>query len=209
MIGFLTLVLGIEPVVGEELKYQADQLLAIRHILPKIITSDDNNESSANSSFGSLITGQASTITPISTDFGIVIEKINANAKVIPDVDPASQSEYTTALSQGVAQAKGTSLPGEVGNLYLFSHSTDAPWNIVRYNAIFYLLGKLEPNDRVIIFYKGRRFDYLIYDKSIVSSSDTHFLTDRYNKPVLTLQTCDPPGTTLNRLVVRAKLAGS
>lgn len=219
IIGFLTLVLGVEPVVGEELRYQADQLLGVKHVLPKIVTSDQpevsnrtqpsSEESGSNSSFGSIIKGTASTIRPISTDFGIVIEKINANAKVIQDVDPSSQSEYSNALAQGVAHAKGSSLPGEIGNLYLFSHSTDAPWNIVRFNAIFYLLSKLENGDRVIIFYQGRRYDYIVFDKTIASASDTHFLTDNYNKPVLTLQTCDPPGTTLNRLVVRAKLAGS
>ena len=138
-----------------------------------------------------------------------MIEKINANAKIIPQIDPGVEAEYTKALKEGIAEAKGSTEPGEAGNLFLFSHSTDAPWNIARYNAIFYLLRELVPGDRVIVFYKGRRFDYIVFDKTTAPPSDITFLTNRYDRPVLTLQTCDPPGTVLNRLVVRAKLAGS
>ncbi|MDZ4246187.1 MAG: sortase, partial [Dehalococcoidia bacterium] len=144
---------------------------------------------------------------PVVTNFGIVVEKINANARVIADVDPASEREYIQALSQGVAHAKGTVYPGEKGNIYLFSHSADAPWNIVRYNAVFYLLSKLEPGDRVILFYQGRRYDYIVFDKTIAAPSDTSYLTRTYDESILTLQTCDPPGTLVNRLIVRAKLA--
>jgi sortase A len=66
----------------------------------------------------------------------------------------------------------------------------------------------MEVGDRIIIFYQGRRYDYIVFDKTITKPEETHFLTDSYDQSVLTLQTCDPPGTLLNRLVVRAKLAG-
>lgn len=145
---------------------------------------------------------------PVSTDFGIVIEKIDANAKVIPDIDPGDEKQYSKALAKGVAAAKGSSKPGEEGNLYIFSHSADAPWNIVRYNAVFYLLRELEAGDRIVVFYKGRRYDYAVFDKTIISPDDVSYLNNRYDKPVLTLQTCDPPGTLKNRLIVRARLAG-
>ena len=138
-----------------------------------------------------------------------MIEKINANAKIVAQVDPANEAAYTAALKEGIAEAAGSTEPGQPGNLFLFSHSTDAPWNIARYNAIFYLLRELQAGDRIIVFYKGRRFDYIVFDKTTTSPADISFLTNRYDKPVLTLQTCDPPGTVLNRLIVRAKLAGS
>ncbi len=138
-----------------------------------------------------------------------MIEKINANARVIPNVNPANEREHVEALKYGVAEALGSTPPGQPGNLYLFSHSTDAPWNIVRFNAIFYLLRELEPGDRVIIFYKNKRYDYIVFDKAVVSPSDVAYLTNKYDFPVLTLQTCDPPGTLLNRLVVRARLVNS
>ena len=59
------------------------------------------------------------------------------------------------------------------------------------------------------MFYKGRRFDYIVFDKVVVNSNETTYLTNKYDKSVLTLQTCDPPGTTFRRLLVRAKLAGT
>lgn len=216
-IGLITLLLIFEPVITEEGKYQFNQVLGKTHTLPQVITSvNQGNPSTLQQAQGS---GQAAgfgdlavsgdIITPKDTDFGIVIEKINANAKVIANVDPTNERDYSQALGKGVAHAKGTTFPGQKGNIYLFSHSVDAPWNIVRFNAVFYLLGKLEKGDRIIMFYQGRRYDYIVFDKQIVSPRDTHFLTDSYNDSILTLQTCDPPGTLLNRLVVRARLAGS
>lgn len=215
--GFLALVLEIAPIIGVEFNFRKDLLLGVKHSLaPQIITSGGISEpapvpaeDNSGPGFGSINNSSESSITPVSTGYGIVIEKINANAKIIPDVHPGNETEYIKALSQGVAEAAGSTKPGEPGNLFLFSHSTDAPWNIVRYNAIFYLLRELEKGDRVIVFYKGRRYDYIVFDKTISKGSDVSFLANRYDKPVLTLQTCDPPGTIINRLIVRAKLQSS
>ncbi|MBI4037008.1 sortase [Candidatus Daviesbacteria bacterium] len=214
-VGFLALILTVEPVIAEEAKFRFNQVMGKHYVLPKIITSGNSQAAmpevadKGRTGFGSLIGSGLEMIVPVSTDFGIVIEKIGANAKVIADVDPSSEAAYTQALAKGVAHAKGTVYPGQKGNMYLFSHSTDAPWNIVRYNAIFYLLRELEVGDRVIMFYQGRRYDYIVFDKTITKPDDTKYLTDSYNEPVLTLQTCDPPGTLLNRLIVRAKLVQS
>lgn len=188
------------PLLQAEVGYRIDKIRGVKRTVPNIVTSTVN--------FGNL-SASADTIIPVSTEYGIVIEKINANAKVVAGVNPANEREYVQALQQGVAEALGSTPPGQAGNLYLFSHSTDAPWNIVRFNAIFYLLKELEVGDRVIIFYQNRRYDYIVFDKTITSPTDVSFLTNRYDSPVLTLQTCDPPGTLLNRLVVRARLISS
>ncbi|OGE14057.1 hypothetical protein A2111_00905 [Candidatus Daviesbacteria bacterium GWA1_38_6] len=216
--GLLSFVLVLGPLTKVEFEYRLDRLRGVKRTIPKIITSDAGSEALRSEQgqpievptggFGELKSA-GSVITPVSTEFGIVIEKINANAKVVPNVSPADEKEYVKALSEGVAHAKGTNFPGEPGNIYLFSHSTDAPWNIVRFNAIFYLLREVESGDRIIMFYKNRRYDYIVYDKTVAKPLDTHFLTDKYNTSVLTLQTCDPPGTLLNRLIVRARLEGS
>lgn len=204
--GLLILVVVLGPLIKAEASYRFDKIRGVKRVVPTIITSEPTQTTPASFAEVSFI---SEVITPLSVDFGIVIEKINANAKVLPNVNPANEAEYVTALTQGVAHAKGTNFPGEVGNTYLFSHSTDAPWNVVRFNAVFYLLRELELGDRVVIFYQGRRFDYIVFDKVVAEASDISYLTNRYDKPVLTLQTCDPPGTLLKRLVVRAKLAGS
>ncbi len=212
--GLVGFVLMLGPLFQTEFNYRLDQLLGVKRIVPRVITSGEAGaqapapEEGQPVNFGDISNSQNSII-PVSTQYGIVIEKINANARVVPGINPASEREYLAALQQGVAEALGSTPPGQPGNLYLFSHSTDAPWNIVRFNAVFYLLRELEPGDRVIIFYKNRRYDYIVYDKAIANPADVSYLTNKYDAPVLTLQTCDPPGTLLNRLVVRAKLAGS
>lgn len=210
LLGIVFTAFQFGPVILTELGFRKDQLLGIkRQVAPLIITSSGRIEENGALGFGDLPKDEERVIKPVSTDYGIVIEKINANAKVIPDTDPGNEKSYTSALSLGVAAAKGSTNPGEPGNLFIFSHSTDAPWNIIRYNAVFYLLRELEAGDRVLIFYNNRRYDYMVYDKFIAKPGDITFLTSRYDKPVLTLQTCDPPGTLINRLIVRAKLLGS
>ncbi|TSC86361.1 MAG: Peptidase C60, sortase A and B [Microgenomates group bacterium Gr01-1014_7] len=208
--GLLSFIFVLGPVVSAEVNYRIDRVFGVKHQIAASTSKESKStfEVSPGPGFGS-VQAQENTIIPVSTEYGIVIEKINANSKVIAGVNPANEREYTGALSQGVAEALGSTLPGQPGNLYLFSHSTDAPWNIIRYNATFYLLRELEPGDRVIIFYRNIRYDYVVFDKTIAAPTDISFLTNRYETPVLTLQTCDPPGTLLNRLVVRAKLVSS
>ncbi len=206
--GLFTTVGILEPVIADETVYRWNRLFNIRHELPRTVVTSAGQatEETPSSSFGGLAFGTVKTITPVDTDYGIVIEKINANARVIPDIDPNNERQYSQALSMGVAAVAGSTEPGQPGNLFIFSHSADAPWNIVRFNAIFYLLRELDKGDKVVLFYHGRRYDYTVYDKTIASAADVSFLSNRYDKPVLTLQTCDPPGTLLNRMIVRATL---
>lgn len=145
-------------------------------------------------------------VEPVTTDFSIVIPKIGANAVVIGDVDPFNQEQYNSALKKGVAHAKDSKYPGEVGNVYMFAHNTLNAWDIPKYNAVFYLLHNVDTGDRITTFYKGTRFDYIVFDKKVHNPKDLAPLETQYTEPVLSLQTCWPPGTTWQRLVVRAKL---
>lgn len=206
IVGFLAIIFQFGPVMLAEAAYRKDRLLRVKRTVdPVVITSE---QALNKVGFGDLQQSE-NIIKPVSTQYGIVIEKINANAMVVPGVDVTNEKEYSRALAQGVAEAFGSTKPGESGNLFIFSHSADAPWNISRLNAIFYLLRELEKGDKVIIFYDFRRYDYTVFDKQVVEPRDLSFLTNRYDKPVLTLQTCDPPGTLFRRLIVRAQLDGT
>ncbi len=143
-------------------------------------------------------------LTPKDTNFSIVIPKVGANANIIPNVNAANESEYLEALKHGVAHAAGTAFPGEGGHIFLFAHSTDYIWNVGTYNAVFYLLYKLEKGDEVNLFYKGQRYVYKVIDKRIVDPSEVEYITRKSNTEFLTLQTCWPPGTTLKRQLVFA-----
>lgn len=147
----------------------------------------------------------AKNIKPVNADFGIVIPKIEANQKIFPNVSTGDDKEYLKVLQKGVAHAKGSDFPGGNENIYLFAHSTGELINVSSFNAVFYLLHKLEAGDEIILYYRNRRYNYYVYDKKIIDPKDVEYLTKKYGQSSLTLQTCWPPGTTLQRLLVFAR----
>lgn len=136
--------------------------------------------------------------------FSLYVEKIGAAANVISNVDAANEEEYLDALRSGVAHAKGTYFPGQGKTIFLFAHSTNAPFNISRYNAVFYLLKELKAGDRVVVFFADKKYLYQVEEKLVVPAEDTSWLSEM-GKERLILQTCYPPGTTWKRLLVIAK----
>ena len=156
--------------------------------------------------FGNLTGGnKVEALSPVSSQFGIVIPKINANAPILPNIDAGNPDLYLPALQNGVAHAAGTVFPGVSGNIYLFAHSTDAFWNVGRYNAIFYLIKELENGDEIDLFFNGVRHIYRVVNKLVVDPTEVRFLTEPTPYEQLVLQTCWPPGTTLKRLLVFAR----
>lgn len=139
----------------------------------------------------------------VSSYFSIVIPKINAKANIIANVDASNEKEYDQALSEGVAHAKGTYFPGQGKGIFLFAHSTNGSWNVARYNAVFYLLDKLQSGDQIVIYFADKRYIYKVSETKIVSPKDTSDFN--YESETLVLQTCYPPGTSWNRLLVIAK----
>jgi len=137
-------------------------------------------------------------------NFSLVIPKINARAKILANVDASKPAEYLLALKKGVAHARGTVFPGMKGTIYLFAHSAAAPWQVVRYNAVFYLLRELEVGDQIIVFFAGKRFNYQVTEKKIVEATETNFFSQK-KEEILVLQTCHPPGTTQKALLIFAE----
>lgn len=147
-----------------------------------------------------------STIIAADPSFSIVIPKINANSKVIPNVDPENAVEYQKALSQGVAHARGTVYPGQKGNSFYFAHSSDNFYNANRYNSVFYLMSKLQTGDLFYLVYKNQIYKYKVTLVKVVEASDVSYISPKSNDSVATLMTCWPAGTTLKRLIVSGNL---
>lgn len=145
-------------------------------------------------------------IEPVSTDFGVVIPKIGVNATVIPGVDPSSKAGYVDALQAGVAHANTSFFPDQDGTVYLFSHSTNYDWFVKDLNAVFYLVKNLETDDVIVILYKNKRYTYKITSKKVVSPKSISYLIPYAGKKNLILQTCWPPGSTTERLLIFADL---
>src|SRR3972149_3565590 len=116
--------------------------------------------SSPTQTFGSLLGNEDPSLNiliPKDPNFSIIVEKIGANAVVVPNVDPSNKQVYTEALKRGVAHALGTAFPGQPGVSYMFAHSTDTLFNVPRYNAIFYLLWDMKPQDKIVFFLNATR----------------------------------------------------
>lgn len=156
--------------------------------------------------FNPLITEDGAAIDPINTEFSIIVPKIGINAAVIPAVNPASPGEYLEALQKGVAHASTSFFPNEEGTVYLFSHSTNYDWFVKDLNAVFYLLKNLEEGDLIVLFYKEKRYTYVLREKQVVAPSAISYLAPQYDGKRLILQTCWPPGTTSQRLLLFADL---
>ena len=190
--GIALLLFIFGPTLKEEIKYNLDKIAKVRYVVG---------------------TEQLSTfekpLIPPNEDFSIIIPKIAAVAPIVANVDASDPKKYLPELHRGVAHALGTKLPGEDGNVFLFAHSTDAFYNVGRYNAIFYLIGKLNEGDEINVFYQDKLIKYEVYDKKVVSADSSQYFGTIGDGKTLTLQTCYPPGTTLKRLVVLAKEVSS
>jgi sortase A len=118
----------------------------------------------------------------------------------MPSVDAFDAAEYQQKLKQGVAHAKGSAFPDQKGRIFIFAHSGSGllPGGV---NPEFNLLDKLAAGDPIYIFYQGRRFDYVATDQKKIDPNDVEFFGDESE---LVLMTCWPPGTTLERLIIRA-----
>jgi sortase A len=200
------------PALYYEVAYKVVEIRGVHYIISQNIQLPTAQAktlpvSGGTASFADVLAGPREQIlAPKDTDFSILIPKIGASAKVFSNVDTSNQNVFLPILMQGVAHAAGTVFPGMNGNVYLFAHSTDNFWDVGRYNAVFYLLKDLTKGDEVVIFYQNKRYNYVITGSKIVSPSDVSYLVNSQNqdKQQLILQTCWPPGTTLQRLLVFA-----
>lgn len=190
----------VYPVAEAEVSYRVDKIMGRQFQLQEDVTKKVQPVPS--NKFLPPLVG----ITPVNRSFSLVIPKINANSPVIANVDAGSQDVYDEALKRGVAHAAGTAYPGDVGNVFLFAHSSGNFWDVARYNAVFYLIENLAIGDEIDVFFNGKRYLYTVFDKKIVEADDTQYLNSQSDFPLLTLQTCWPPGTALKRLLVLARL---
>jgi sortase A len=97
------------------------------------------------------------------------------------------------------------SKPGQVGNTVLSGHSSNDLIDSGNYKFIFARLDHLQPGDTVYVNYQSKRYTYTVTKKQVVKPTDVQALIYKTDKPMLTLLTCTPLGTSLNRLLVTAE----
>lgn len=197
-ISLVSLLMFLSPIVTAEVSYRT-----------QAITQKFEKHKNVVSGFGEIIwLDEKGMPTPSDWGFSIIVPSVGINSKVLPKVNPVNENIYADALKSGAAHAENTALPNEPGMTYIFAHSTNALWNVSRYNAVFYPLQYTKTGDEIVIVYQGETFPYKITEKKIVDGDALEYLLNQTQDKLLVLQTCWPPGTTAKRLVVVAEPVG-
>lgn len=148
-----------------------------------------------------VIVDTASTV--ISGGPKVLIPKINVEIPVDYSQTTTSESQIELALDNGVVHYPTTVVPGQAGNAAFFGHSSNNIFNPGKYKFAFVLLHELVEGDTFYLSYNGQTYAYRVFSKQIVSPSQVGVLQPiPGHSATATLITCDPPGTSINRLVV-------
>lgn len=148
-----------------------------------------------------------STDIAVSAEPKLIIPKINVDVPVVWNTKPDYNSQMA-AMQGGVAWfgiPGANSHPGQVGNTVLSGHSSNDVIDKGDYKFIFARLDHLVKGDSVFINYEGKRYTYTVTRTEVVKPTQVNKLVYKTDKPVLTLITCTPLGTSLNRLLVTAE----
>lgn len=139
------------------------------------------------------------------SDNHLLVPKINVNVPVIWN-SSSDEKIMLANLQQGVAQYGFTSLPNPTtGNVFITGHSSYYWWDPGKFKTVFALLDRLTAGDQALIQFQGSIYVYKLRDKRVVKPSQVD-ITDVTKEPILSLMTCTPVGTSLNRLVARFDL---
>ncbi len=142
------------------------------------------------------------TISPSATP-EVIIPKINVEIPVIYSVSTTNEATIENNLEDGVVHYPTTSLPGQIGNTAFFGHSSNNILNPGKYKFAFVLLHDMVNGDVFYLTYNGQVYAYKVFSTAIVSPSDVSVLNPiPGHVATATLITCDPPGTSINRLIV-------
>jgi len=137
----------------------------------------------------------------------LIIPKINVDVPALYGVGNDYNSQMK-AMEKGVAHFAipgANSRPGQIGNTVLSGHSSNDLFDTGDYKFIFAQLEKLEKGDTIYLNYESKRYTYVVVGKEVVKPTQVDKLVTGTQKPILTLITCTPLGTAINRLLVTAE----
>lgn len=154
-----------------------------------------------------MATSTKTTLPVCKTPHQLFIPRLDIHAPII-FATVSEENHFQRALQDGVVHFPGTAMPGELGNAYIFGHSSDYPWSFGSFKTVFALLPKITMDDVIeITDTYGQTLSFRVIETKIVSPKDLSVLNQREHKDaLLTLQTSYPLGTALQRFIVVSKL---
>jgi LPXTG-site transpeptidase (sortase) family protein len=144
----------------------------------------------------------ATSVAPTTTP-EVIIPKINVEIPIDYSETSTSEAAIENDLEDGVVHYPTTVLPGQDGNAAFFGHSSNNIFNPGKYKFAFVLLHTLVDGDTFYLTYNDKIYVYKVISHTVVSPSDVGVLGPVSGQTATaTLITCDPPGTSINRLIV-------
>ncbi len=143
--------------------------------------------------------------TNVSAEPRLIIPKLNIDVPVHFGI---SLNEVDEAMTKGVAhyRIKGASaFPGEIGNTVITGHSAGDIYSDNQYKFIFSGLERLKEKDLIYVNYNSVRYTYQMTKSEVIEPTEVSKLVYETDKPVLTLITCTPLGTSRYRLLITAE----
>lgn len=141
----------------------------------------------------------------ISPEPRLIIPKLNIDVPVDFDVH---YSDIMEAMNHGVARFSingADAMPGQIGNLVISGHSAGDIYSNNPYKFIFSGLERMNTGDLIYINYNSVRYTYQVTGSEVVDPSNVQALIYSTDKPMLTLITCTPLGTSKYRLLLSAE----
>lgn len=141
----------------------------------------------------------------------LMIPKLNVEVPISfgSATDVASMN---VAMGNGVANfsiAGASAKPGEVGNFVVSGHSAGNVYQNTNYKFIFSGLPRMVEGDLIYVDYEGKRYVYKMIGHTIVDPKDVKSLVriaqEHPDKPLISLLTCYPLGTSRQRYIVYAE----
>jgi LPXTG-site transpeptidase (sortase) family protein len=133
------------------------------------------------------------------------IKKVNVSSNVAS----SDANVYNQYLTRGVAHFRGTPLPGDNGNSFIYGHSAVTTFFNSNPNlpeTIFTRLENVDIGDTIRIYKDDDVFEYTVRRKKIIEPDDFSIFNHNSPRETLTLMTCWPIGIGSKRLIVIAEL---
>ena len=138
----------------------------------------------------------------------LMIPKLNIEVPVIFGAKNDVNS-MNIAMDNGVANFSvpgASAKPGEIGNFVISGHSAGNIYQQSNYKFIFSGLTRMKQGDLIYVDYNNARYTYKVTGTRTVKPTDVASLRkiakDNEGKPMITLITCVPLGTSRERLLV-------
>ncbi|MBR3269725.1 sortase [Candidatus Saccharibacteria bacterium] len=138
----------------------------------------------------------------VSADPRLIIPKLNIDVPINFNI---ALSDVMEAMNHGVAHYRingASAFPGEIGNFVITGHSAGDVYSSNPYKYIFSGLERLEDGDLIYVNYNSVRYTYKVTGKQVIEPSNVAALMIQTDRPMITLVTCTPLGSSRYRLLV-------